>query len=254
MYYYWKSNGKMYGPTIRFYSTSITAETERRSLHNEILEKTGWSSIPEDLEIVPKMMSSNDRNKKLRELVNSANDRLVREIFRGVDLPCAVEIRHGTMYPEVGNVPISFDVCCSHIAFHTTKDPNKRKQYNLLDEKQKKRFIKEVRKRLDERVRRAKKSKKIGGTRTTIGHFEMDTEDTIQSAQFDVFIDEGKMVDADASLVGYVKFFRRPRRPCTFDIDNGKIVDMQGNIVQARNADMVLQQLINCLANRRDND
>jgi len=114
-------------------------------------------------------------------------------------------------------------------------------------------LVKFVESEYNRKKERHQKKQKISARKTEIGRFTGDDGETIQSAKFEVYLNADQEINvADVQLTGTVKFFRKASRPCSFDIDTKRILSTKGEEIKAKNVDVVIEELIKCLANRKE--
>jgi hypothetical protein len=238
--YFWqlKPGGKLFGPTFR----------SRATTEEHILDIQKIMNIDDTTNIILHKETYYDN--KPQEDVVTANRKWLHDIVA----PHGMEVHSWSDFikPAVGR-DISAD-----IAYHTVHlfhgYSNMGICYHLDDPKQHNQFIKEITKRARDRLARRKKQKQVEGRTTNIGSFEACVKEIIKSATFELYLDADQEIpDADVTVVGEVKFFKRSGRRVMFDIDERKIFALSDNKeITADNIDNVFDALIKCLANNQE--
>lgn len=228
--HYWKmeEGGEILGPTFG---------TNPSDLFDEIASIMGVDKLPDSFTIVEEC------GIEIKQRARNRN----AEDFGKILLPLKSKYKfthdNYRISPKYGSY-IDIDLSHRSMRFgHNTKF------YRYDNPKDVEFILKEIEKRLKNRIETIKNNKMVEGRTTTIGNKKYNTSRYIQEAVFQIYLDvDEDIANAEPTLTGYVKFFSRPKRRVIFDIDNRKILSIKGEELQASNKDIVLDDLIKYLA------
>jgi hypothetical protein len=244
-YPYWrtKKGGELLGPTA-IYCKDNELDLIKKHIENVmgylpkdlvIAWMPGWSRNYNSEYEKFKKESKNTRDKNCDALMEVLKD------VNGID----------KVYPQ-GIDPVVGETIKAHIGHRCIEISDK--LYRIDNEEELSELRKIVDKRINERIQRRKKSKNIKGRTTPIGKYKHITENSIEKADFAVYLDVDQEInEAEAHCVGTVKFYKRSPRQVMFDIDKRKIMTRNGKTeIEADNSDQVIDALINCLAGKKN--
>jgi len=257
--YYWRMHkgGELIGPT---FSCFADKEEAKAIAIKEIKEIMGVKELPDDFELVApiykhyrsdaKQNKAAEKQEKERNKAREKSVAVIKEALKGLPYE---HIGYRGIDPKTGN---SIYIHCAYHSVELPSNSGHGRRYNLDNPKQKEKFRKEIIKRFEERVKRQKRSKKIKGRTTNIGSFKHITTQTIQNAEFAIYLDPDQdITEADVHVIGSVKFYKKSPRQCMFDIDERKILTRDGEQeIEADNTNQVIDALIECLAGQRKKD
>lgn len=244
-YYYWRLDGddNLYGPTF-------CSHNSPKEALQEIKEIMGVKELPETIRVVPtSKVRVREIDKTSKELKN-----FIANILK--DIPYEFEFdKYGFgIKPKIGN-SIRLRASYKTVKFNSYGDG---KEYRLDDDDQREAFVKEISKRLQDRVNRSKKQKTVKGRITKIGNYNHAIYKTIEKAIFSIYLDpDQKITEADAHIIGEIKFYKKSWRRVMFDIDGHKIFTRDGKKeIKAENTNEVINKLLECLggAKKSQND
>lgn len=246
--YYWSIGDQFMGPTMEYYNYGN--EDTNRDIINHIKELMMVDDLPKSLELYEEAYRFNTDTEEIvkkQEKVREHNKSIIQAILN--DLPYELEVNNG--YLDFGNNRIMR----VEIAHNSIKLPGNTtsndKLYILGDPKQKEQFYKEIAKRCKDRKNRDIKNKRNDTTK--IGQYRHNLDLTIESADFEVNLGPGNIIEANVHVVGNIKFFKKQTRRVMFDIDKRKIMTIDGSKeIKAENSNQVIDSLIRCLADQKE--